>query len=395
MAASAVLTKQTPEDFLKQIVSTRYGSIQLFCPDNKFSHWFNHESLKLIPEYLNSENNYYYTPNGFKNQIRSNAQVSVLNAFFADFDAEKQGYTVDQAYYYLIKSLDDFNLPQPTAVVNSGHGLHLYWSIDTVLVNSPIVRLLWQKVENTIIAKINSSSDIKADPQATSPAQLLRLPMTNNCKRDKVPVSIVELNHNKYSLAFFQDELLPKRPRLKHRPKMSITVKAKARKTRLTKSSLDVARASDIETLVQLRHGEVEGKRELILFLYANHVAQFAEDYQDKVLNLNQQFKRPLTKREIDRKVLKYAKSHYYKLKNTTFIEWLDITTEEQHQLTTVISLTVKRERDKQRKHRRTAAKKQARDTKIQALYAEGLNKSEIAKRMHVSRPTVIKVLKS
>ncbi|MEE6731603.1 hypothetical protein PS398_08885, partial [Limosilactobacillus pontis] len=105
MAASAVLTKQTPEDFLKQIVSTRYGSIQLFCPDNKFSHWFNHESLKLIPEYLNSENNYYYTPNGFKNQIRSNAQVSVLNAFFADFDAEKQGYTVDQAYYYLIKSL--------------------------------------------------------------------------------------------------------------------------------------------------------------------------------------------------------------------------------------------------------------------------------------------------
>ena len=112
-------------------------------------------------------------------------------------------------------------------------------------------------------------------------------------------------------------------------------------------------------------------------------------------MNLNQQFKRPLTKREIDRKVLKYAKAHYYKLKNTTFIEWLDITTEEQHQLTTIISLTVKRERDKQRKHRRTAAKKQARDTKIQALYAEGLNKSEIAKRMHVSRPTVIKVLKS
>lgn len=397
MAAGTVLTEETPEKFLKHIAPSRYGYMQLFCQDNHFSHWFNRESLKHIPEYLTSGKNYYFTPNGFKdgakNQVRSSARVSVLNAFYADFDAEKQNYTVEQAYYYLANSLDDFGLPQPTAIVDSGHGLHLYWSIDAVLVNSPVIRLLWTKVEKTIIDKINRNSDIKADPQATSPAQLLRLPMTNNCKRGKVPVTILELNSTNYTLAFFQNELLPKRPKLKHRPKLNIQVKHC--KNGLTKYSLDMARANDIETLVQLRHGYVKGNRELILFLYANSVAQFTDDYQSKVMALNQQFRSPLPKWEVDRKVIKYANDRYYKLKNSTFIEWLDITTDEQHKLSTIISKEIKYERNNRRRRNQRQSKKQKRNNQIKALAAEGLNKSEIAKRLKVSRPTVIKVLKT
>lgn len=376
------------ESFLKTIISSRFGYVQLFCPDNRFNHWFNHESLHYINDYITPDNNYFFTPNGFKNQLRTNDHVSVLNAFYADFDTEKQGYTVDQAYYYLTHTMDNVHLPKPTAIVSSGHGIHIYWSIDTVLVNSPVVRLLWQKVENTIITKINNNSLIKADPQATSPAQLLRLPMTNNCKQKKVPVKVLELNKSRYSLSFFQNELLPTRSR-----KPKIKIKIQFQNHGLTKSSLDVARANDIETLVQLRRGEMSGVRELTLFLYANHVAQFSDNYKNKVYQLNHQFKQPLTKNEVDKKVLRYTTRTYYKLKNETLINWLNINTNEQQHLKTIISRSVKYHRNNERRKAARKSKKEARNQQVIKLYQQDLNKSEIARKLNISRPTINKIL--
>lgn len=386
---------KSPVNFLNQVINSSYGYTQLFSTDNKFSHYFTRDSLNQLPEYLRSNHNYFFTPNSLRDQkARTNANVKVFNAFFADFDAEKQNYTVDQAYYYLVNSLDDFGLPQPTAIVDSGHGLHLYWSIYPVIVNSPVILLLWKKVETTIIEKINRKSVIKADPKATAPAEIMRLPATNNCKYKEVPVTVLKLKDTRYHLRDLQFELLPKRPNTKRR-KWKKWKKSKNIKNGLTNYSLVVARATDIETLVELRNGEMESLRELALFIYANYTAQYADDYAEMVYSLNQNFRNPLTKREIDNKVLKYINDSYYKFKSATLIEWLDIDENEQRQLSSTISRAIKYERNNRRRRQQRQDKKQKRNNQIRSLAAAGLNNSEIAKRLKVSRPTIIKVLKT
>lgn len=381
---------ESPVDFLSSLITSDRGYTQVFCPDTRFARYFYRGTIENVPDMLDVDRSYYFTPNSLKGYQRTIDNVKVLNALYADFDAIKQGFTPEQAYFYITNELEECHMPKPTTVINTGHGIHVYWFIEAVHVNSPVVVLLWDKIEKTIIKNINSVSDIKADSKATSVVQLMRLPGSYNCKvnSERLPVTILEHNPDYiYSLKYFQDELLPKRNAQTQKRKANIKILK-------TFTSLDIARAKDIELLVQLRQGEMDGVRELTLFLYANFIHQYTKDWTARVIDLNQTFKHPLSDREVEQKVLKYADRRYYKLKTATLIEWLDITNAEQKTLSALIGSAEKKARKNNKAKEKTKIKKQQRDFKIIELYKSGLNKTSIARELNVSRPTVIRVIK-
>jgi DNA-binding NarL/FixJ family response regulator len=95
-----------------------------------------------------------------------------------------------------------------------------------------------------------------------------------------------------------------------------------------------------------------------------------------------------------------------YTFKNSTIIDWLKITDDEQRRLKTIISKEIKQERNTEahRQARREAGavsrdiyegKALERRQEALRLSSEGLNNSQIAKQMGVSRASVINYLKS
>ena len=91
-----------------------------------------------------------------------------------------------------------------------------------------------------------------------------------------------------------------------------------------------------------------------------------------------------------------------YWYKNETIIELLDITIEEQRQLKTIIGTQVKYERNNEvRKEKRrnkaglTSRQQKKQDTikQIKQLKEKGMNNTQIAKELNISRRYVIKIL--
>ena len=135
----------------------------------------------------------------------------------------------------------------------------------------------------------------------------------------------------------------------------------------------------DIAKLVELRNYDIKGHRETICFLYRYWQCCYLSDPEEalnQTLFFNSQFKDPLPEKEVLRATKSAqkawdAKSNEeanrvarekgypgagYNLKNSTLIDWLSITEDEQTHLKTIIGRLEKRERNTiaKRKKRRT-----------------------------------------
>lgn len=101
------------------------------------------------------------------------------------------------------------NLPSPSIVVASGHGVHLYWLLDKPQdVASPKSRADFESMLRNLYEDLGSDA-------TQDVTRLLRLPGFANVKQAPVPCEIVQLTQIRYSIAEFdrwrQSELkLPK-----------------------------------------------------------------------------------------------------------------------------------------------------------------------------------------
>jgi len=68
-----------------------------------------------------------------------------------------------------LDALHSAGMPEPTAVVYSGHGMHLYWMLEPV---PPKALPVWQRVQNALIEALRP---VGADPVARDCARVLRL----------------------------------------------------------------------------------------------------------------------------------------------------------------------------------------------------------------------------
>lgn len=121
-----------------------------------------------------SEFEAYFTVNGFKDAPNAKLEhCSSLNAFFVDIDGRK-----DQDELEAIKKKLD-----PTFIVETYHGYHIYWLLDEPLYKDEMfgdewekATKQWERIEQTIVTELKADKAVKDIPR------ILRIPDTTYWK---------------------------------------------------------------------------------------------------------------------------------------------------------------------------------------------------------------------
>lgn len=303
----------------------------------------------------NGKNDMFFTPNSFsKNEnTRTNDNILGLNAFFVDIDFGKLGLEENE----VLKEMEKTLLIEPSAIVRSGNGLHIYFFLKHLNLFMDIQKANNLKaVYNTITKNIAKSLEhIGGDSIATAPSNYLRIPNTYNCKSYPKMVEIIELNEdNIYDLSEVAEHYYSMYA-VKNTKKSTKKAKSKVKKSNIDLQKLNNDRVDDLITIINTRNGIVESRH---LFL---RLAIYLNSY--RVSEVNSAFMEPKKGSEIDSMVRYYNKkvvsgtqdeqAKYLKMTkwtNESLVKNLGITADEQKQLKTIIGKEESRLRDKLRK---------------------------------------------
>lgn len=375
-----------------------------------FKQW--HYKFNQLLDIDFSKENTYLSLNTFYKTYRRIENLKELNCIHMDLDTYKTKFSKTQILMNLDYNYFGKIIPTPNLIIDSGRGLYLIWLIEPV----PYMALpLWKAVEEYIYSQLK---EFGADRMALDPTRVLRVPGSINSKSNTM-VKTLETNGYIHKLREIQTEYLPDIP--KHEKKKSSAPKKKGRPKKIVymfnERSLYLARITDLVKLCELRNYDLEGEREMILFLYRYYLNYFFEDEQkalEDTLELNDMFVKPLPTKEATKatksaeKIYK-AKNKDYKYKNETLIELLQITEDEQKYMITIISKYEYKRRDREyqkekyykklEKEGKTSEKIKIseRRAKIKDLLEQGLLQKEICIKLKISKDTYIrdrKVLK-
>jgi hypothetical protein len=120
---------------------------------------------------------------------RTKDNVQALKAFWVDIDCgpNKDYPSQGEALTALRDFCNSVGLPKPT-LVNSGRGLHGYWSLDR-----DIIREEWEVVAKRL-KEVCATQGLRADNSCFEVARILRVPGTMNFKGDEpVPVTVISV----------------------------------------------------------------------------------------------------------------------------------------------------------------------------------------------------------
>jgi hypothetical protein len=145
---------------------------------------------------------------GSRNKVGGKDTVYYINALWLDIDPNKTEQDVD-AKQKVVDSLLTFN-PEPTYIIDSGHGTHAYW-----ILKEPI-----QKKDFEIIEKLNFvlKDEFNGDQGVCHCATMMRLPGSINFKSKPAPVIVLCNSRKKYSLEEIINILAAKIPSEKKLP---------------------------------------------------------------------------------------------------------------------------------------------------------------------------------
>lgn len=303
----------------------------------------------------------YYSQNSFFKPQRRIDNIRQLRSLYVDLDVYNIGATPEWVLGKLEYEYFRKIIPEPNMVIFSGRGLVLVWNIDPV----PYMAMpLWRALETRFLEILK---DLGADPRASDPARIFRLAGTINSKSQAIVTT--EYRHDyRFDIQDLKFDYLPE---LKAE---APTVKKRGRKSKVVRMfntfSLHLARAKDIAKLVELRNGDVKNYREYICFLFRYFTCCYTSDPEqalEETLDLNSEFTQPLSEREVrsatrnaedawaaksDAKANELARSMGYPgagyfLTNRKIIDWLDISLEEQKEMSTIIGAEEKRRRNR------------------------------------------------
>ena len=336
----------------------------------------------------------YYSQNSFFKPQRRTDNIRQLRSLYVDLDVYNIGVTPEWVLGKLEMEYFRKVIPEPNMVIFSGRGLVLIWNIEPV----PYMAMpLWKALETRFLETLK---DLGADPKASDPARIFRLAGTINSKSNAIVKT--EYRHDyRFDIHDLQFDYLPEL-----RPSV-LKEKKRGRQGKILRMfntfTLHLSRAKDVAKLVELRQGQVTNYREYICFLFRYFTCCYTSDPQqalDETLDLNSEFSQPLPEREVrsatkraeqawaaksDAKANELARSMGYPgagyfLTNKKIIDWLDITLEEQKEMSTIIGAEEKRRRNRLYKEQLRRAqgmrpmaeyneeRKQTVTTKIQAL---------------------------
>ena len=382
-----------------------------------------HEGLKEIVEELHEQNDVFIAPNTMYIPKRRVENIRQFRSLFQDIDCSKLGFEKAETVYLIWELYHEGKIPKPTMVTDSGRGIHLYWRIQ----NAPYGALnTWQELQDYIYYNLKH---LGADRQATDSARVLRLPGTINSK-NKSNCEVLYIDDDlEYSMYELREQYLNYRPK-SYQLQMQDTksVKNKVVSNRFFNSySLHMQRANDLQTLCRLRNFDMKGYRNMTIHCYAYWKGIYVRDQYElekEVIELNNAFKEPLKDTEVQavlrcipkaiEKFIGYEQGlrsgeqkrvskgmrdkEGYWYKNTTLIERLGISANEQKHMKTIIGTDEKYERNNERRRaeRRNEnglTKKQQElknlYDKIKKLKNEGLTNKSTSEQLEIPLKTI------
>ena len=393
--------KKNKVEYIDKVHGNSKGWITRSCIDeNGYSQW--HYKYAELKETDLTGENIYITLNTFYKPYRRLECIKELNGVYIDLDYYKTKYTKDQIIMNLEENYFNKIIPATNYILDSGRGLALIWLINKV----PSKALpLWKAVQEYLYSQLK---EFGADRQALDATRILRVPGSINSK-SKTVVSIIDEYDYIYDLREIQKEFLPElkpKEKKKGRPKKINYI--------YRERSLYYARIQDITKLCELRKYDLRGHREIILFLYRYYLCSFTEDTKkalEDALELNSMFIAPLKENEVIRATRSAEKCYLdnnkeYRYKNDTLIELLEITEDEEIQMSTIISKTEYKRRNNEYNKKKYKEKLKAegklskkeevkvRREKIKDLLAEGLSQKEIYNLLKISKRTCVNDVK-
>lgn len=375
--------------------------------------------------------NLYITNNNYKtNYKRISAYVDSAECLALDIDyyniASLRNMPAEDVYNKICKEVFNPLGITPSYGIDSGNGLYIFFLLEYLPLSEKDKnnRYLYSKIMNALITVTKSYG---ADPNCKDFARVLRLPLTVNQKTDR-PCKIIDfdiIKHSepkRYHIEDLFKTLLPNAPLTEPKTKKAIPKpkKISSHKTpstyKFSLNSLGQSRVKDLLHLLHLRKGDMEGFRNIFLFILSLSVLEYLYDVPDQaeqfLLEVNEQFIEPLPEKEV-KTVFSHAyesiskrikgETGYYHYSNDLIILKLDITYNECKDMKTIISTRVKydrnnkRRRDNRRNENGKTKRQQSKEdklNKIQQLLNEGKKQCEIAKILGVSNGLVSKYKK-
>ena len=424
------------------------GFIIFALKDDKWHQWsYRKEDINniFIQNLLGMNKDTYISMNTFKSPKRLISNLFGLNAVWSDLDYYNTKYK-GKSYDEMIEILSHNKLIKkipPSFYIYSGNGIYPIWLIESAHAKACLP--IWRRLMSEIHKELEAYG---ADPKSAEPAHVLRLAGSNNTKTG-IKAKIVKESYlfqpKKYSIKELSDKILPP---LEYSKEEWKALKNKKKKTKKEKASckvksifnihtLNYARMQDLQTIVELRSGQVKGLRETILFLYRYWGNCFWKDNKralEECLEFNKMFAEPLDEKEVkeatkraevaaeiwETKLKEYwdlekkpSVGTYFKntgcyvYSNKTLIELLEIEQDEMQHLNTMFNTKEKNRRNKDYRNEWNKAKRrnenglnsreQAKFDKITAiieLLNNGYKQSEIAKKLTIGKGTVSKYIK-
>ena len=393
-------------------------------------------ALSIAEQYEDSQTPAYVGQQAFKlYDRRCIDNVTFINAAYVDLDTyttEHAGRSFSEVWQTIQAQYPD--LPMPTIAGSSGRGLQLVWCFQAGKPKSFAPN--WQVMADTLVTALKPYG---ADPNARDLARVLRLSHSFNkksgtradLKQTGQPVTYEGLQRwcNAYRRAHPEPRTAPDRPRT-GAGQVRTGSDNVARLTTKNAYTLHHARMSDYRTLAGLRGGRFTDCRRTAIYLFACSAAWYCHDpdtlvnevqaFTDRYVDQPEQY----TRLDIQQIIARQGEAKQgltrpfrgrdydprYRHRNSTIINKLGITQDEQRHLSTIIGQGEKRER---RLHRRAVQRRKAgtptRDTYLDkvalqaqerrqmalALAEQGLTKGQIAGEIGVSRQSVFKYLQS
>lgn len=414
LAYSSHLFDDTTDGYIQLIKLNNGKCIKIYNTQNK--------ALRTIIEEVQGQEDVYISSNTYYKPGRSISYIRQFRALYIDLDIKEYGKAETVYMVYLLA--EEKKIPLPSMIISSGRGIHLYWRIK----NAPYGALYtWQNLEDYLYHQLKH---LGADLKATDGARVLRLPGTINSKNN-AQCNIITVNDDiEYSMRDLREDYLIYKVK-NHQLEFHQAKKNKKNKCISNKFfnsySLHYSRSKDIQTLCKLRNYDVKGYRNFILHCYAYWEGIYTrnlDELENKVIELNNSFKSPLRQAEVNAilrcipkaiekficyeqglnsgqckritKGMRNKQGYWYK--NETLIERLDISSEEQRHMKTIIGTEEKYKRNNinRRNIRRNkeglTLREQQKAEKVQAvkeLYNQGIKQKEIAEKLNISKQLV------
>ena len=382
----------------------------------------NYYSLDEVEKFYGL-NNVFISPNTFYIKQRQVRNIRHLRSLYIDLDLNLNKISKSEAIYKTFILAGEGKIPKPTMAVDSGRGIHLYWRIE----NAPYGALYtWQQLEDYLY---NNLKHLWADRSATDAARLLRLPNTINSRNNEF-CKVLYVDHDLiYSMYDLREKFLGYGGESSH-TKKDKREKNKGKITRIFNSySLHLTRIQDIEMLCQLRNWDIKGYRNKVLHCWVYWQGIYVRDLErlgEMALEFNNTFSEPLADQVVeavvsscDRAIESFLEHQRrltneenlsgsqsplratgYNYRNSTLIDMLDITEEEQKHLKTIISTNERYRRSNIKRTPRnenglTKRQQQKQDNikAVRQLADQGLKQREIAKELDITQARVSQIL--